>query len=183
MLSLKYTWSSFLQALNNKTEPLDHTNAWLSDSYLALGILGYFLFVLLGITSLPSVSNNVNWREFRFVQVRRPPLKKLLYKTSFPYQQWPWASLLETYGFPPLVSPNVICALSTITQWKKHLHGHTAVKTHNFSDSCLGYNWDYSINKRKLGGCEILIEKWKADFDIKFHNCAKSQNNLAILLG
>ncbi|NWZ00835.1 STEA4 Metalloreductase, partial [Loxia curvirostra] len=58
------------QVLNNKTEPLDHTNAWLSDSYLALGILGFFFFVLLGITSLPSVSNNVNWREFRFVQVR-----------------------------------------------------------------------------------------------------------------
>ncbi|XP_009806595.2 metalloreductase STEAP4 [Gavia stellata] len=56
------------QALNNKTEQLDNTNAWLSDSYLALGILGFFLFVLLGITSLPSVSNNVNWREFRFVQ-------------------------------------------------------------------------------------------------------------------
>ncbi|KAK0678301.1 STEA4 Metalloreductase, partial [Pygoscelis papua] len=58
------------QALNNETEPLNNTNAWLSDSYLALGILGFFLFVLLGITSLPSVSNNVNWREFRFVQVR-----------------------------------------------------------------------------------------------------------------
>ncbi|NWV15007.1 STEA4 Metalloreductase, partial [Ptilonorhynchus violaceus] len=56
------------QALNNRTEPLNITNAWLSDSYLALGILGFFLFVLLGITSLPSVSNNVNWREFRFVQ-------------------------------------------------------------------------------------------------------------------
>ncbi|NXG54839.1 STEA4 Metalloreductase, partial [Hemiprocne comata] len=56
------------QALNNKTEPLNITNAWISDSYLALGILGFFFFVLLGITSLPSVSNSVNWREFRFVQ-------------------------------------------------------------------------------------------------------------------
>ncbi|KFP23881.1 Metalloreductase STEAP4, partial [Colius striatus] len=56
------------QALNNRTEPLNNTNAWLSDSYLALGILGFFLFVVLGITSLPSVSNTVNWREFRFVQ-------------------------------------------------------------------------------------------------------------------
>ncbi|KAM9304675.1 metalloreductase STEAP4 [Morus bassanus] len=56
------------QVLNNQTEPLNITNAWLSDSYLSLGILGFFLFVLLGITSLPSVSNNVNWREFRFVQ-------------------------------------------------------------------------------------------------------------------
>ncbi|XP_064022987.1 metalloreductase STEAP4 [Pogoniulus pusillus] len=56
------------QALSNRTQPLDTTNAWLSDSYLALGILGFFFFVLLGITSLPSVSNSVNWREFRFVQ-------------------------------------------------------------------------------------------------------------------
>ncbi|XP_014731181.1 PREDICTED: metalloreductase STEAP4 [Sturnus vulgaris] len=56
------------QALNNQTQPLDHTNAWLSDSYLAFGMLGFFVFVLLGITSLPSVSNSVNWREFRFIQ-------------------------------------------------------------------------------------------------------------------
>uniref|UniRef100_A0A8C6YN57 STEAP4 metalloreductase n=1 Tax=Nothoprocta perdicaria TaxID=30464 RepID=A0A8C6YN57_NOTPE len=52
----------------SQVNPLDNTSAWLSDSYLALGILGFFLFVLLGITSLPSVSNSVNWREFRFVQ-------------------------------------------------------------------------------------------------------------------
>ncbi|NXH17133.1 STEA4 Metalloreductase, partial [Bucco capensis] len=58
------------QALSNKTAPLDTSKAWISDSYLALGILGFFFFVLLGITSLPSVSNSVNWREFRFVQVR-----------------------------------------------------------------------------------------------------------------
>ncbi|XP_060638285.2 metalloreductase STEAP4 [Anolis sagrei] len=56
------------QAHNNRTDPLNMVNAWLSDSYVALGILGFFLFVLLGITSLPSVSNSVNWREFRFVQ-------------------------------------------------------------------------------------------------------------------
>ncbi|NWH79629.1 STEA4 Metalloreductase, partial [Piaya cayana] len=60
--------STVSQALKNTTQPLNTTYAWLSDSYLALGILGFFLFVLLGITSLPSVSNNVNWREFRFVQ-------------------------------------------------------------------------------------------------------------------
>ncbi|XP_053916043.1 metalloreductase STEAP4 isoform X1 [Cuculus canorus] len=60
--------STVSQALKNATQPLNTTYAWLSDSYLALGILGFFLFVLLGITSLPSVSNNVNWREFRFVQ-------------------------------------------------------------------------------------------------------------------
>ncbi|XP_030406361.1 metalloreductase STEAP4 [Gopherus evgoodei] len=56
------------QIKDNRTDPFNNTNGWISDSYLALGILGFFLFVLLGITSLPSVSNSVNWREFRFVQ-------------------------------------------------------------------------------------------------------------------
>ncbi|XP_045420871.1 metalloreductase STEAP4 [Lemur catta] len=56
------------QTLLKKEDPFSTSSAWLSDSYVALGILGFFLFVLLGITSLPSVSNAVNWREFRFVQ-------------------------------------------------------------------------------------------------------------------
>ncbi|XP_077159678.1 metalloreductase STEAP4 [Paroedura picta] len=56
------------QVLDNKTDSFVTEYAWLSDSYVALGILGFFLFVLLGITSLPSVANSVNWREFRFVQ-------------------------------------------------------------------------------------------------------------------
>lgn len=56
------------QATAKREDPFSTSTAWLSDSYVALGILGFFLFVLLGITSLPSVSNTVNWREFRFVQ-------------------------------------------------------------------------------------------------------------------
>ncbi|XP_068091588.1 metalloreductase STEAP4-like isoform X2 [Hyperolius riggenbachi] len=56
------------QIKSNRTYPFDSSHAWLSDSYVALGILGFFFFLLLGITSLPSVSNAVNWREFRFVQ-------------------------------------------------------------------------------------------------------------------
>ncbi|XP_078519743.1 metalloreductase STEAP4-like [Lissotriton helveticus] len=56
------------QIKNNATDPFDPNYAWRSDAYLAPGILGFFFYVLLGITSLPSVSNIVNWREFRFVQ-------------------------------------------------------------------------------------------------------------------
>ncbi|XP_076992270.1 metalloreductase STEAP4 [Tamandua tetradactyla] len=60
--------TTITQVTTNKDDPFSTTLAWRSDSYVALGILGFFLFVLLGITSLPSVSNTVNWREFRFVQ-------------------------------------------------------------------------------------------------------------------
>lgn len=54
---------------NNQTSEFDTTTAWRSDSYLAVGILGFGLYLLLGITSLPSVSNALSWREFSFIQV------------------------------------------------------------------------------------------------------------------
>ncbi|XP_059363906.1 metalloreductase STEAP4-like [Carassius carassius] len=53
---------------DNKSYEFDNMAAWRYDSYYSMGILGFGLFVLLGITSLPSVSNSLNWREFSFVQ-------------------------------------------------------------------------------------------------------------------
>lgn len=41
---------------------------WRSDLYLSCGILGLGVLSLLAITSLPSVGNALNWREFTFVQ-------------------------------------------------------------------------------------------------------------------
>ncbi|XP_076009818.1 metalloreductase STEAP4-like [Genypterus blacodes] len=61
----------------NRTYEFDSTLAWRTDSYFSVGILAFGLFVLLGITSLPSVSNALSWREFSFVQ------SKLGYLTLF----------------------------------------------------------------------------------------------------
>lgn len=44
---------------------------WRSDLYLSCGILGFGVLTLLAVTSLPSVGNALNWREFTFVQVSR----------------------------------------------------------------------------------------------------------------
>ncbi|CAJ1078878.1 metalloreductase STEAP3-like [Xyrichtys novacula] len=41
---------------------------WRSDLYLSSGILGFGALTLVAITSLPSVGNSLNWREFTFVQ-------------------------------------------------------------------------------------------------------------------
>ncbi|XP_041806482.1 metalloreductase STEAP3 [Chelmon rostratus] len=41
---------------------------WRSDLYLSCGILGLGVLSLLAVTSLPSVGNALNWREFTFVQ-------------------------------------------------------------------------------------------------------------------
>lgn len=59
----------FLQAKDNKTSEFDTGIAWLNDSFYSAGVLGFGLYLLLGITSLPSVSNALSWREFSFIQV------------------------------------------------------------------------------------------------------------------
>uniref|UniRef100_A0A3B5MPQ6 STEAP family member 4 n=1 Tax=Xiphophorus couchianus TaxID=32473 RepID=A0A3B5MPQ6_9TELE len=46
----------------------DNTEAGATVSFISLGILGFFLFVLLGLTSLPSVGGSLSWREFNFIQ-------------------------------------------------------------------------------------------------------------------
>lgn len=61
----------------NQTSEFDTTVAWRVDSYYSIGILGFGLYILLGITSLPSVSNALSWREFSFIQ------SKLGYLTLF----------------------------------------------------------------------------------------------------
>ncbi|XP_060681525.1 metalloreductase STEAP4 [Hemiscyllium ocellatum] len=68
--SVRWHWITSLieESKKNKTMQMSKVLSWRLDLYFALGILGFALYILLGITSLPSVSNNVNWREFRFVQ-------------------------------------------------------------------------------------------------------------------
>ena len=45
-------------------EPYD----WRVNLYLMAGVLGYAVAVLLGLTSLPSISAALSWREFRLFQ-------------------------------------------------------------------------------------------------------------------
>ena len=40
---------------------------WRASLYLGAGVIAYFVAVILGITSLPSVSASLSWREFRWV--------------------------------------------------------------------------------------------------------------------
>lgn len=58
-----------LKARGNETAVFDNSIAWINDSFYSAGILGFGLYLLLGITSLPSVSNALSWREFSFIQV------------------------------------------------------------------------------------------------------------------
>ena len=45
--------------------PPGHGSTWRTTIYLTAGVIAYFIAVILGITSLPSVSTALTWKEFR----------------------------------------------------------------------------------------------------------------------
>ncbi|KAM3928263.1 metalloreductase STEAP4-like isoform 1-T2 [Leptodactylus fuscus] len=105
----------------NKTRILEKPLLWRSDTYLALGILGFFFYIVLGITSLPSVSNSVNWREFRFVQSKLGYLTLVLCTGHAMVFGWNRFLFLERYRWymPPvymisLVIPCIVLILKLI---------------------------------------------------------------------
>lgn len=50
-------------------ESYSDSEVWRMELYLSVGIMALGLLSLLAVTSLPSVANAVNWREFSFIQV------------------------------------------------------------------------------------------------------------------
>ncbi|XP_076009811.1 metalloreductase STEAP4-like [Genypterus blacodes] len=109
---------------NNKTTTpfdFDDTEAWGSDSLFMLGILGFFLYFLLGLTSLPSVGASLSWREFTFVQSKLGHLT-LFICTAHGYL-YGWNKFLRTSTYkwytPPgymlcLVVPSVVLVLKLL---------------------------------------------------------------------
>ncbi|XP_041843465.1 metalloreductase STEAP4-like [Melanotaenia boesemani] len=106
---------------DNKTTPFyfDQTEAWGTDTFIALGILGFFLFVLLGLTSLPSVGGTFSWREFSFIQSKLGHLT-LFICTAHGYI-YGWNKFLPPYKWytPPaymlcLIVPSVTLVLKLL---------------------------------------------------------------------
>uniref|UniRef100_A0A8C7HPL7 STEAP family member 4 n=1 Tax=Oncorhynchus kisutch TaxID=8019 RepID=A0A8C7HPL7_ONCKI len=105
----------------NRTTQFDTTTAWRGDSYLSLGILGFGLYVLLGITSLPSVINTLSWREFSFIQSKLGHLTLLLCTAHTYLYGWNRFLSSSTYKWytPPgymlcLVLPSVVLLLKLL---------------------------------------------------------------------
>ncbi|CAL8361745.1 unnamed protein product [Arctogadus glacialis] len=117
----KITAHTVLQIRENKTAVFDTTSAWRTDSYFSVGILGFALYVLLGITSLPSVSNALSWREFSFVQSKLGHLTLLLCTLHTYLYGWNRFLKPSTYKWwtPPgymlcLVVPSVVLVLKLL---------------------------------------------------------------------
>ncbi|XP_051565765.1 metalloreductase STEAP3 [Myxocyprinus asiaticus] len=84
-------------------EPWDEQGVWHSDLYLSCGVLGLGVLSLLAITSLPSVGNTLNWREFTFVQSGLGYAALTLSIMHMLFFSWDFAFHVEAYPFymPP----------------------------------------------------------------------------------
>lgn len=60
------------QAMEKKMTIWVEEEVWRMEIYISVGIIALGLLSLLAITSLPSIANSLNWREFSFIQVRLP---------------------------------------------------------------------------------------------------------------
>uniref|UniRef100_A0A4W6DSH5 STEAP family member 4 n=1 Tax=Lates calcarifer TaxID=8187 RepID=A0A4W6DSH5_LATCA len=101
--------STVSQGKLNKTLEFDTTMAWRTDSYYAMGILGYAVYLLLGITSLPSVSNALSWREFSFIQSKLGYLT--LFLCTFHTYLYGWNKFLIPYYYKWYTLPTYMLSL------------------------------------------------------------------------
>ncbi|XP_071341035.1 metalloreductase STEAP3 isoform X2 [Trachinotus anak] len=80
------------------------SQVWRSDLYLSCGILGFGVLSLLAVTSLPSVGNALNWREFTFVQSGLGYVALTLSIMHTLFFGWDFAFFPEAYPYylPPV---------------------------------------------------------------------------------
>ncbi|KAF7241942.1 Metalloreductase STEAP3 [Varanus komodoensis] len=57
-----------VKQMEKKTDAWVEEEVWRKEIYISLGIMALGLLSLLAITSLPSISNSLTWREFSFIQ-------------------------------------------------------------------------------------------------------------------
>ncbi|XP_041648528.1 metalloreductase STEAP4 [Cheilinus undulatus] len=105
----KIAASTISQIKENRTSEFDQTLAWRTDSYFSMGILGFCLFLLLGITSFPSVSNALSWREFSFIQSKLGYLT--LFFCTFHTYLYGWDRFLRPSTYKWYTPPGYMLAL------------------------------------------------------------------------
>lgn len=74
---------------------------WRMEMYISFGIIALGLLSLLAITSLPSIANSLNWREFSFVQVK----STLAYSGGFSHRLQKGGKGIACCFPPPHLSP------------------------------------------------------------------------------
>ena len=89
-------WGPKTESVNRTTVKVFGTEkmTWQGECFLMTGVLGFALVALLAISSLPSVTATLTWKEFAFIQSGLGWLSMLLLCgwPSTPSSRWPSAT-------------------------------------------------------------------------------------------
>ncbi|XP_031439808.1 STEAP family member 1B isoform X3 [Clupea harengus] len=82
---------AYQQVQQNKDDAWVEDDVWRMEIYISLGIMGFGVLAVIAVSSLPSVSESFNWREFQFIQRTLGYLALLLCTTHalvFGWRKW-----------------------------------------------------------------------------------------------
>merc|ERR1719273_1630562 len=97
----KYNWTATYIEHNQTVKVYGTEKMHLrGECFLAAGVMAYALAVLLGITSLPSVTNVLTWKEFGFVQSKLGWTCLLFACAHDMFYGWPYMDAPSCY-IPP----------------------------------------------------------------------------------
>ncbi|XP_006891553.1 PREDICTED: metalloreductase STEAP1 [Elephantulus edwardii] len=107
---------AYKQVQQNKENAWIEHDVWRMEIYVSVGILGLAILALLAVTSIPSVSDALTWREFNFIQ-RKLGMASLLLGTIhaliFAWNKWVDIKQFMWYT-PPTFMIAVILPISVL---------------------------------------------------------------------
>ncbi|KAK1174076.1 metalloreductase STEAP1-like [Acipenser oxyrinchus oxyrinchus] len=112
---------AYQQVMQNIENAWIEEDVWRMEIYVSLGILSLAMLALLATTSIPSVSNSLNWREFQCVQSKMGYCALLLCTAHALVYAWrKWADLKYFVWYTPpsfmiaVVLPIVVLLCKTV---------------------------------------------------------------------
>ncbi|MXQ80569.1 hypothetical protein E5288_WYG009184 [Bos mutus] len=117
---------AYQQVHANIENSWNEEEVWRIEMYISFGIMSLGLLSLLAVTSIPSVSNALNWREFSFIQSTLGYVALLI--STFHVLIYGWKRAFEEEYYRFYTPPNFVLAL-VLPSIPFHLDNHLLVSS------------------------------------------------------
>ncbi|XP_068160263.1 metalloreductase STEAP2 [Antennarius striatus] len=102
--------TAYQQVHSNMESMWNEEEVWRVEMYISFGIMSLGLLSLLAITSIPSVNNSLNWREFTFIQSTLGYIALLI--ATFHGLLFGWKQAFEEEAYRFYLPPSFVVALA-----------------------------------------------------------------------